>query len=336
MLKRLFRLVPALAVALVPAVGILITSALAATNAIQNGSFSQGVGGFADWSQVKVAGGTFAFDGYPQFRNTPNTECGAHSPALVIDVPGGADGYVQEQNIVVPPNGQLSLLSWGDNTAVEARISVVTSGNAVHLLGSYQPRVIQANNGTSCSGASPVTKTFNMSAFSGQTVAVRIEALDPTGKATNGSIADFTNVKLTGGSTAGSGPTGTATVNKSATSNGSTVALTAGCMAVPCTLSITLTAHETVTVQTASAQAARQQTTRRERRTIKLAAGTFVLKTEGPKKLSLKLTGAGKKFIHAHKRRVKVTALISETVAHHTNAITETLTLTIKTESHRK
>jgi len=52
--------------------------------------------------------------------------------------------------------------------------------------------------------------------------------------------------------------------------------------------------------------------------------------------LSLKLTGPGKRFIQAHKGRVKVTALIHETVANHTKAITETLTLTIKTESHRK
>jgi len=127
-----------------------------------------------------------------------------------------------------------------------------------------------------------------------------------------------------------------AVVNKGATSNGSTVTLKVSCTAFPCKVSITLTAPETVVVHVATARAARKQKTKKEHKTIRLGAGTFTIKTEGAKKLSLKLSGTGKKFVRAHKGRIKVTAEIKETVADHIRVITQTLTLTIKTESHKK
>jgi hypothetical protein len=120
-----------------------------------------------------------------------------------------------------------------------------------------------------------------------------------------------------------------ATVSGGATSDGSAVTLDVACASFPCTVTITLTAPETVVIHAASARAAaKKKKTKTKTKTITLGKGKFTLK--GAKKLSVKLSGPGKKFLAAKKGHLKISGLISETLEHHTTITKKTLTLTLK------
>jgi hypothetical protein len=120
-----------------------------------------------------------------------------------------------------------------------------------------------------------------------------------------------------------------ASVGGGATSNGSTVTLDVTCAAYPCTITITLTAPETVVV---NAHTARVPLKKGKKRTkiITLGKGKFTLTKAGGKKPSVKLSGAGKKFLASRKGHVKISGLFSETLEKHTTQTKRTLTLALK------
>ena len=108
-----------------------------------------------------------------------------------------------------------------------------------------------------------------------------------------------------------------------ATSNGSTVTVNVTCAAFPCTVTIVLTAPETVVVHAASVSHKKHKS-----KTLTLGKGTITIKTKGGKKLTFKLSGAAHRLLEGKKGHFKVSALISTKIEHHTTKVTKTLTLT--------
>ncbi|HEX3975857.1 MAG TPA: hypothetical protein VHW96_06305 [Solirubrobacteraceae bacterium] len=126
-----------------------------------------------------------------------------------------------------------------------------------------------------------------------------------------------------------------ASVGGGATTNGSTVNLDVTCASYPCTITITLTAPETVVVNAHTAAVAAKKGKKRTR-IVTLGKGKFTLTKAGGKKLSVKLSGTGKKFLASRKGHVKITGLFSETLQKHTTQTKRTLTLAIKPRKGKK
>jgi hypothetical protein len=181
----------ALTVSVVP----MVTAAAAAgTNVIYNPGFAHRLNG---WRVVVVARGSDP--GYPHIsvlRTTlePVQKCDVAQrghPYLEMDVPRGADGYV-EQEVIVPVNpGRLTFRTWSHLEPVTVTVSVV-SGPVVHQLLSYNPPALQATP-SSCSGLKPIIKSLNMARYAGEAVGLRIQA---TSHGDEGTTADFDNLVL--------------------------------------------------------------------------------------------------------------------------------------------
>jgi hypothetical protein len=129
-----------------------------------------------------------------------------------------------------------------------------------------------------------------------------------------------------------------ASVGGAATSNGSTVNLDVTCASFPCTVTITLTAPETVVVNAHTAALAAKKAKKGKKKTkiVTLGKGKFTITKSGAKKLSVKLSGAGKKFLAAKKGHVKINGLFAETEQKRTTQTKRTLTLTLKPSKKRK
>ncbi len=121
-----------------------------------------------------------------------------------------------------------------------------------------------------------------------------------------------------------------ATTSGGATSNGSTVTLDVTCASFPCTVTIVLTAPETVVVDAASVSHAK-----RKAKTLTLGKGTITIKSQAGKKLTFNLSGAAHTLLKGKKGHFRVSALISTKIERHTTTLTRTLTLTLK-PSRRK
>lgn len=200
---------------------LLGVTASAASNAIVNGDFSQGITG---WKAVSVKTGSFP--GYPHIAPSKISRCdptqASSNQFLTIDVPGGAKGYL-EQKITVPTAGAtLTFLTWGNLSPVTASIVVVSAAGPKTLL-SYTPPLLQATVST-CTGRKPETESVDLSAYAGQSVTLRVEG---TASGFDGTIADFDNFQLGGASSgpspvlaqslAGSSVSGSVTVRKPGT-----------------------------------------------------------------------------------------------------------------------
>ncbi len=120
-----------------------------------------------------------------------------------------------------------------------------------------------------------------------------------------------------------------ASVGGGATDNGTTVTVTVTCTSLPCTITITLTAPETVVVNAHTAAVAARKG-KKKAKIVTLGKGKFTITKSGAKKLSVKLSGAGKKFLASRKGHVKITGLFSETLEKHTTQTKRTLNLAIK------
>jgi hypothetical protein len=126
-----------------------------------------------------------------------------------------------------------------------------------------------------------------------------------------------------------------AAVGGGATSNGSTVTLSVTCASFPCTITITLTAPETVVVNAHTAAVAAKKG-KKKTKIVTLGKGRFTITKGGAHKLAVKLSGSGKKFLAAKKGHVKINGLILETVQKRTTQTKRTLRLTIKPAKKRK
>jgi hypothetical protein len=125
-----------------------------------------------------------------------------------------------------------------------------------------------------------------------------------------------------------------ATVGGGATTNGQAVTLNVSCASFPCTITIVLTAPETVVVHASAARLALTKHGRGKHKTITLGTGRFTLKSKGPHKLAVKLSPAGRKFVRSHSGHVRIGAKVTELHGHVT---TRTLELRIaKSGKHHK
>jgi hypothetical protein len=119
-----------------------------------------------------------------------------------------------------------------------------------------------------------------------------------------------------------------ATTGGGATSEGSTVTLDVTCSSFPCTVTIVLTAPETVVVHAASAH-------HNKGKTLALGKGTITITTKGAKTLTFKLSSAAHKLLKGKKGHFKVSALVSTQMEHHTTTVTKSVTLTVKPRGRR-
>src|SRR5436190_518775 len=174
-----------------------IHTAKAEINLIQNGDFSNGL---TDWTGVKVQTSTGIRGEYPIFEMLTDMPHGSidctpsgrlDNPFLNIEVPFGANGYVEQQVTIPTSGGQLSFVSWGNENSdpqfgisglVNARVAIVDSSGTPHTLETFTPPPMlnpgdpNNPNDDTCIGNSPVSKSYDLSAYSGQTVKLRLGA----------------------------------------------------------------------------------------------------------------------------------------------------------------
>jgi hypothetical protein len=115
-----------------------------------------------------------------------------------------------------------------------------------------------------------------------------------------------------------------ATTSGSATSEGSTVTLVVSCSSFPCTVTVVLSAPETVILHAAS--------THHKGKTLTLGKGTITISSKGAKKLKFKLTGTAHRLLHGKHGHIKVSALVSTKIENRTTTVTKSLTLTVKSK----
>jgi hypothetical protein len=118
-------------------------------------------------------------------------------------------------------------------------------------------------------------------------------------------------------------------VSSGASSNDQTVTVDVTCASFPCTVSITLTAPETVVLHAASV-AHKKGKSKGAGKTLKLGEGKFTIKSAGAKKLTLNLSGSAKRLLKSKHGRIKIDAAITETVQGHSILLKKTLALTLK------
>jgi hypothetical protein len=164
------------------------------SNIVQNGDFSSGLLG---WTPVRstIVHGTRGE--YPIFQTLAGmpapsicTPVGRRGTSFVaIDTPFGASGYIEQQVKIPSSNAHLTLVSWGwennnlqfgTNGATNASVVVVDQVGIQHILESFIPppmlNVIDPSNPATdtCTGNIPTSKSYDLSAFAGQIVKVRL------------------------------------------------------------------------------------------------------------------------------------------------------------------
>ncbi len=116
--------------------------------------------------------------------------------------------------------------------------------------------------------------------------------------------------------------------------NGQTVTLNVSCTSYPCTVTITLTAPETVVVHASSARVPERRGKRRTRRvTVTLAGGRARLKHAG--QVTLRLSGAGRRLVRSRSGRLTVSAVLTQKVGRYSLRRRRTISLRIA-HHHRK
>jgi hypothetical protein len=121
-----------------------------------------------------------------------------------------------------------------------------------------------------------------------------------------------------------------ATIESKGESTSTTVALNVSCATFPCTITLTLTAPETVVVH--AAQAAKKKKNKAE--TIILAKGTFTILR--PQKLTVRLSKAGKKLLAADHGRLSAKVLVAEKTPGGTVLTTRTIKIVPAKPKHNK
>src|SRR2546426_6011526 len=183
-------------------------SAASFNDIMLNGDFSNGLLG---WTTHKVAS-VFGVRGeYPIFEVLAQMPLGVINctPSgrqgnrfLSIDSPFGADGYVEQQVTIPSSGGHLSFVSWGwENNygLVNSRVVIVDASGFEHTLEMFIPppmiNVGDPNNPNddSCTGNSPFYKSYDLSAFSGQTIKLRLGSQSDN---CCGTVAAFDDVKI--------------------------------------------------------------------------------------------------------------------------------------------
>ncbi len=195
----------AITLVLLSLLGMAVPLARAETNLIQNGDFSNGL---TDWTTVKLQTSQGIRGEYPIFEVltqmpvgtidcTPSDKEG--NPFLNIEVPFGANGYVEQQVTIPSPAAQLSFVSWGNELGlgeVNAYVILVDASGTQHTLETFTPPPMlnpgdpNNPNDDTCTGNSPALKAYDLSAYSGQTVKLRLGATSENCCGTNAFFDD--------------------------------------------------------------------------------------------------------------------------------------------------
>ncbi len=196
----------AIALVLLSSLGMAVPLARAETNLIQNGDFSNGL---TDWTTVKLQTSQGIRGEYPIFEVltqmpvgtidcTPSDKEG--NPFLSIEVPFGANGYVEQQVTIPSSAANLSFASWGNELGlgeVNAYVIVVDASGTPHPLETFTPPPMlnpgdpNNPNDDTCTGNSTVLKSYDLSAYSGQTVKLRLGATSENCCGTNAFFDDI-------------------------------------------------------------------------------------------------------------------------------------------------
>jgi len=164
------------------------------SNAVQNGDFSNNLLG---WTTVRSSTVRGSRGEYPIFQTL--TEMPAPSKCtpmarrgtsfLAIDTAFNANGYVEQQVTIPSSNANLNLVSWGWEGAApklgtsgltNATVAIVDSAGIQHTLDSFTPppmlNVVDPSNiaADTCTGNTPLAKSYDLSSFAGQTVKLRL------------------------------------------------------------------------------------------------------------------------------------------------------------------
>jgi hypothetical protein len=106
-------------------------------------------------------------------------------------------------------------------------------------------------------------------------------------------------------------------------SSGTTVDLDVSCASFPCTITVTLTAPESVIIHASAVTAAKRA------KVVTLGHATFTLRSAGAKPHAIKLSAAGRRLLRDRTGHVKISAAFSETEQKQTVKFTRGLRLTI-------
>jgi hypothetical protein len=109
--------------------------------------------------------------------------------------------------------------------------------------------------------------------------------------------------------------------------NGREVTLPVSCPVALCRVRITLTVS--------ALRLAADRAGKHRRRVITLARGTSRIRKHGARKVVLRLTSAGRRFIAAHRGRISVTARMALSIHGHTAVVKRRLTLRIERSTRR-
>jgi hypothetical protein len=121
------------------------------------------------------------------------------------------------------------------------------------------------------------------------------------------------------------------TAGGSATSNGSTLTLTITCSAA-CTVTVTITVPAATTASVSSKKGKKKP----KRSPVVLGTAKFTLAAAGTKKLSVKLTAAGKKLLKKDHGHLKATLLLTDKTAAGTLKSTKTISITTHKSKKKK
>src|SRR5439155_10028028 len=194
-----------IALMLMSAFAIAVPPVNAQTNLLCHGDFSDDL---TCWNTVKVQTSNGVRGEYPIFEVLTQIPVGTidctptgreGNPFLNIEVPFGADGYV-EQQVTIPSSGAgLSFVSWGNELTlgeVNAYVTIVDASGTPHSLETFIPPLMlnpgDPNNPNDdiCTGSSPVSKSYDLSAYSGETVNLRLGATSQNCCGTNAFFDD--------------------------------------------------------------------------------------------------------------------------------------------------
>ena len=163
-----------------------------ADNLIVNGDFSNGFNG---WTK-------FAMNGTPNISISTGSVCydGQNgNPAASMDVYSGKKGAI-EQQIQLPVGGHyaLSFREWGQYQATNVTVKIYDGNNVAHPLDAFVAE--QLISGYTypgpvfqCTGNAPVTKTYDISQYAGQSIVLHVDA---TSTGYDGTFAVFDDFKI--------------------------------------------------------------------------------------------------------------------------------------------
>lgn len=165
-----------------------------ADNVVSNGDFSEGLSGWTIGTVATSFGGSF-----PEIHAMGHGNCvvASYGASANINVPSGADGYIQ-QTVQLPAGAvMLTFETWGEADPTNATVSVVDAGGP-HVVDSFVPPPLFPCVGffdCHCVGSAGETRMVDLSAYAGQTVGIRFEA---TSGGINGTFALFDNIRIEG------------------------------------------------------------------------------------------------------------------------------------------